>query len=128
MRVTDLGTMPYREAWAAQELAHAEVVAGGEEQLLLVEHPPVSVFWTRQLPAHGSHFDVTSASQRADKTRSVSAQSEERSASLDSSRRRLDVSRSRDTTGWKPVPRVGWKPMPRQESAPISANRSFKSS
>src|SRR5688572_27608888 len=33
--------MPYRDAWAAQDRAHAEVVAGGEEQLLLVEHPAV---------------------------------------------------------------------------------------
>ena len=47
MLVTDLGTMPYREAWAAQERAHAEVVAGGEEQLLLVEHPPVITFGRR---------------------------------------------------------------------------------
>ena len=33
--------MPYRDAWAVQERVHADVVAGGEEQLLLVEHPPV---------------------------------------------------------------------------------------
>src|SRR5688500_14876136 len=47
MRVIDLGTMPYREAWAAQERAHAEVVGGGEEQLLLVEHTPVITFGRR---------------------------------------------------------------------------------
>ena len=41
MTVTDLGTMPYRQAWARQEQAHAAVAAGGDEQLLLVEHPPV---------------------------------------------------------------------------------------
>jgi lipoyl(octanoyl) transferase len=41
MLVTNLQTMRYREAWALQERIHAEVVAGGEEQLLLVEHPPV---------------------------------------------------------------------------------------
>jgi lipoyl(octanoyl) transferase len=41
MIVTDLGTMPYRDAWARQEQVHAGVVAGDEEHLLLVEHPPV---------------------------------------------------------------------------------------
>ncbi|MGB7158521.1 MAG: lipoyl(octanoyl) transferase LipB, partial [Tepidisphaeraceae bacterium] len=41
MIVEDLGTMPYRQAWAHQERVHADVVAGGEERLLLVEHPPV---------------------------------------------------------------------------------------
>ncbi len=41
MIVEDLGTMAYRDAWAKQEAVHAEVVAGAEEQLLLVEHPPV---------------------------------------------------------------------------------------
>ena len=33
--------MEYREAWAVQEAAHAEVLGGGEERILLVEHPPV---------------------------------------------------------------------------------------
>ena len=41
MLVEDLGTMPYRDAWAHQKRVHADVVAGGEERLLLVEHPPV---------------------------------------------------------------------------------------
>jgi lipoyl(octanoyl) transferase len=41
MFVEDLGTMPYRDAWAHQERVHADVVAGGEERILLVEHPPV---------------------------------------------------------------------------------------
>ena len=41
MVFSDLGTMPYRDAWAVQERAHAEVVAGAEEQVLLVQHPPV---------------------------------------------------------------------------------------
>lgn len=41
MRVTDLGTMPYRPAWDLQEQAHARVLAGGEEELLIVEHTPV---------------------------------------------------------------------------------------
>lgn len=33
--------MGYRPAWALQAQLHHQVVAGGEEQLLLVEHPPV---------------------------------------------------------------------------------------
>src|SRR6266700_4181636 len=41
MLVEDLGRMEYRQAWAMQEVAHAQVVAGGPERLLLVEHPPV---------------------------------------------------------------------------------------
>lgn len=41
MLVRDLGTMAYREAWVIQESAHESVLAGGQEQLLLVEHPPV---------------------------------------------------------------------------------------
>ena len=47
MRVDDLGTMRYRDAWALQERAHAEVVGGAEERLLLVEHPPVITFGRR---------------------------------------------------------------------------------
>lgn len=41
MLVEDLGTMPYRESWAHQQRVHADVVAGGDERILLVEHPPV---------------------------------------------------------------------------------------
>jgi lipoate-protein ligase B len=48
MRVQDLGVMPYRDAWAVQEAVHAEVVAGAEESLLLVEHPPVITFGRRE--------------------------------------------------------------------------------
>lgn len=47
MRIDDLGTMGYRDAWAAQEAAHADVLAGGEERVLLVEHPPVITFGRR---------------------------------------------------------------------------------
>jgi lipoyl(octanoyl) transferase len=47
MRVDDLGTMHYRDAWARQERAHAGVVAGAEERILLVEHPPVITFGRR---------------------------------------------------------------------------------
>lgn len=41
MRVVDLAQLAYRSAWAEQERVHAEVVAGGGEAILLVEHPPV---------------------------------------------------------------------------------------
>jgi lipoyl(octanoyl) transferase len=41
MRIQDLGTMKYGDAWALQEQAHGEVLAGGEERILLVEHPAV---------------------------------------------------------------------------------------
>jgi lipoate-protein ligase B len=47
MRIDDLGTMKYRDAWAAQEAAHADVLAGGEERILFVEHPPVITFGRR---------------------------------------------------------------------------------
>jgi lipoyl(octanoyl) transferase len=47
MRIHDLGLMHYRAAWAAQEDAHEQVLAGGEEALLLVEHPPVITFGRR---------------------------------------------------------------------------------
>ena len=39
--------MPYRDAWALQEAAHAAVLEGGEERVLLVEHPPVITFGRR---------------------------------------------------------------------------------
>lgn len=47
MQVVDLGVLPYRTAWALQEEAHADVLAGGEERILFVEHPPVITFGRR---------------------------------------------------------------------------------
>lgn len=47
MELIDLGTLAYRDAWKHQEDAHANVLAGAEEQLLLVEHPPVITFGRR---------------------------------------------------------------------------------
>jgi lipoyl(octanoyl) transferase len=41
MRIENLGSMDYRTAWRAQESAHGEVLAGGDERILLVEHSPV---------------------------------------------------------------------------------------
>jgi lipoate-protein ligase B len=53
MQIRDLGTVEYRSAWKIQEEAHAAVLAGGEEQLLLVEHPPVITLGRRPgLMAH----------------------------------------------------------------------------
>lgn len=62
MRVEDLGRMSYREAWAIQEAAHAEVLAGGEERILLVEHDPVITFGRRP---GGERNLVASAEQLA---------------------------------------------------------------
>ena len=47
MLVQDLGRMGYRDAWAIQEEVHAQVLNGGEERVLLVEHPPVITFGRR---------------------------------------------------------------------------------
>jgi lipoyl(octanoyl) transferase len=47
MKVTDLGLMPYREAWRIQEHALGSVADGGEEQILIVQHPPVITFGRR---------------------------------------------------------------------------------
>src|SRR5579859_5217289 len=47
MRFEDLGTIGYRQAWAVQERAHEEVLAGGEERVFFVEHPPVITFGRR---------------------------------------------------------------------------------
>jgi lipoyl(octanoyl) transferase len=46
--VTDLGRMAYREAWEAQERAHEIVVGGGEETILVVEHPAVVTLGRRE--------------------------------------------------------------------------------
>src|ERR1043165_5224512 len=51
MIVEDLKLMAYREAWERQECAHEAVVAGGEERLLLVEHPAVITFGRRAAAA-----------------------------------------------------------------------------
>ncbi len=47
MIVTDLHQLDYRAAWQKQEEAHARVLAGGEEEILLVEHTPVITFGRR---------------------------------------------------------------------------------
>lgn len=50
MDVIDLGHLPYRDAWALQEAAHADVLAGGPGRLLVVEHPPVVTVGRRPDP------------------------------------------------------------------------------
>jgi lipoate-protein ligase B len=47
MEIRDLGTLKYTDAWALQESAHAQVLGGGPEQILLVEHPPVITYGRR---------------------------------------------------------------------------------
>jgi lipoyl(octanoyl) transferase len=47
MQLVDLGLIAYRDAWALQEQAQAEVQAGGEERVFLLEHPPVITFGRR---------------------------------------------------------------------------------
>src|SRR3954467_1319417 len=47
MRIIDLGLIPYCEAWRVQEEIHAQVLAGEEEALLLLEHTPVITFGRR---------------------------------------------------------------------------------
>jgi len=51
MRVLDLGLIDYRTAWRRQEEVHAQVLAGEEEALLLLEHPPVITFGRRTADA-----------------------------------------------------------------------------
>jgi len=60
MIVQDLGQMAYRAAWAAQDEAHAAVVAGGDERVLLVEHPAVITFGRRS----GQEKHLLASSQR----------------------------------------------------------------
>jgi lipoate-protein ligase B len=61
MIVEDLGLMGYREAWGRQESAHAAVVAGGEERLILVEHRPVITFGRR---AEAAARNVVASAER----------------------------------------------------------------
>jgi len=60
MQIVDLGLMAYREAWTRQEQAHQEVLEGGPERILLVEHPPVITLGRR---AGGERHLIASAEQ-----------------------------------------------------------------
>lgn len=57
MRAVDLGLMAYHEAEALQLAALAEVLAGGEETLFLVEHPKV-ITLGRQGGQENLHVDA----------------------------------------------------------------------
>ena len=59
MQIRDLGLLEYRATWKIQEEVHADVLAGGEEQLLLVEHPPVITLGRR--PGLQKHILASSA-------------------------------------------------------------------
>jgi lipoyl(octanoyl) transferase len=50
MIVRRLGLVPYDEAWALQQSVHAEVVDGGEDTALLLQHPPVYTAGKRTEP------------------------------------------------------------------------------
>jgi lipoyl(octanoyl) transferase len=63
IRIEDLGTMGYRDAWVLQEQAHAEVLGGGEERIFLVEHPPVITLGRR--PGVDQHL-IASADRLAE--------------------------------------------------------------
>jgi len=58
MQLRRLGTVPYDEAWALQRAVHAQVVAGGEDVVLLLEHLPVYTAGRRTEP-HERPFDGT---------------------------------------------------------------------
>jgi lipoyl(octanoyl) transferase len=57
MRIIDLDMMPYRQAWKMQEKILDEVADGGEERILLVEHPPVVTFG-RRVELSAAHLRV----------------------------------------------------------------------
>ena len=51
-RVYSLGLVPYREGLALQRRLHEAVAAGGEDRLLLLEHPPVITLGRGANPAN----------------------------------------------------------------------------
>jgi len=50
VEVRRLGCVPYEQAWRLQQEVHAQVVAGGEDVTLLLEHPPVYTAGKRTEP------------------------------------------------------------------------------
>lgn len=58
MRVIDLDLLDYHSAWRRQEEVHAEVLSGGEEAILLVEHPP-TITYGRRAEESARHLQAT---------------------------------------------------------------------
>ena len=58
MEFRRLGQVPYDDAWALQREVHAQVVAGGGDVVLLLEHPPVYTAGKRTEP-HERPLDGT---------------------------------------------------------------------
>ncbi|MBS1713382.1 MAG: lipoyl(octanoyl) transferase LipB [Armatimonadetes bacterium] len=52
MKVVDAGKMDYREAWRLQSEVAQSVLDGGEDTLVLVEHPPVFTLGASFDPQH----------------------------------------------------------------------------
>lgn len=50
--------LDYRAAWKRQEAVHAEVLAGGEETVLMVEHPP-TITYGRRAQDSAKHLQAT---------------------------------------------------------------------
>lgn len=63
MRIIDLDMLDYRDAWKRQEEVHAEVLAGGEETVMLVEHPP-TITYGRRAEDSAKHLQATPAQLR----------------------------------------------------------------
>jgi len=61
MHHQDLGSVDYRAAWEVQREAHAAVVDGGPDRVLLLEHPPVFTAGKRTEP-HERPLDPGTAS------------------------------------------------------------------
>ena len=63
MRVIDLDLLDYQAAWRKQEEIHAQVLAGGEEAVVLVEHPP-TITYGRRAEDSARHLQATPAQLR----------------------------------------------------------------
>ena len=69
MRIVDAGSMPYRDAWALQVETAEVVLAGGEDTLVLIEHPPVLTLGASFDPCHLLHSEAVIRSRGIDVVR-----------------------------------------------------------